>query len=126
MVYRALTSTGSMQMILYTNAGDSLGNTSELTDIVDVSASGYARMTLGTGWTFTNGTFQYDNGDPDNIIWTNSSAGAWPLDVVGAAMISSTPYTGGTLFLLHFRDFSSPITLASGGSIEVDINTLVG
>ena len=45
--------------------------------------------------------------------------------MTGAAIITTTDYSG-TTYLLHFADFTSPITLGAGKTIEVDVNTLVG
>jgi hypothetical protein len=127
MIYTVLTSASLIKLVLYENTADSLGDSTVFANLTTPSGeTGYADATLGTGWSFSSGVFQYDDGTPDNLSFTNSGAGAWGNAVIGAAMICQTPYTGSTWYVLHFKDFANAITLGAGESIEVDINTLVG
>ena len=108
-----------LDLRLYTNTKNSLGDTTVLADLTYPSGTGYATYTLSGVWSFNNGVVTYDDGSPDNPQFTNTGGGDWTGAVTGAAITDGT-------YILHFKDFvSDPITVTPSQTIEVDISSLV-
>jgi hypothetical protein len=88
-----------------------------LADLTYPVGTGYATYTLSGSFSSTNGVVTYDDGTPDNPVFT--AGGDWTGDVVGAAITDGT-------YLLHFKDFANgPYTVTTGESIEIDISSLL-
>ena len=108
-----------LDMRLYTNTANSLSSSTVLADLTFPSGSGYATYTLSGVWSSTNGQITYDDGTPDNVIFTagdNWTGG----DVVGVAITDGT-------YLLHFKDLAlGPVTMTTGQALEIDLSTVIG
>jgi hypothetical protein len=107
-----------LSLVCYSNAADSLSDTTVYADIVQPSVSnGYAPITLDGTWTISNGTVSYlKNGAHPG--WT--CTGTWSVTVRGVAMVDITAGK-----ILHFRDCTTPFTAANLKRLESDITTLV-
>ena len=114
-----------LQLILYTNAGNSLDRDSVLADLVEpanvditVAPNGYAAILLTGTWSSVNSVITYDHGTPDNPKFTNTgTTGSWD-SCTGSAITDGT-------HILHFKDFGTPIALTLGGSLEIDVSSVL-
>lgn len=113
-----------LDLRLYTNTPGSLDRTTVLADLTYPSdgaiSTGYAHYTLSGVWTSTNGVITYDDGTPDNPVFTNSGGSTWSLTVTGSVLTDGT-------YILHFKDIAGgAVTMTAGKAIEVDLSTLTG
>ena len=114
-----------LQLILYTNAANSLDRDTVFADLTQPSAlddeaapNGYAAITLSGTWSSTNAVISYDHGTPDNPRFTNDGPTYDWNEVFGSVITDGT-------YVLHFKDFSSSRTLAPGATLDIDISSLV-
>lgn len=109
-----------LQLILYTNALDSLTDATVYANLVQPTGTGYAPIALNGVFTSTNGVILYDHGTPDDPYWQNTHAtNSWSLPVTGVAMID------GSSHLLHFLDIpAGAITMTPLKRITVNVSTL--
>jgi hypothetical protein len=110
-----------LSLIAYTNAQDSLSDTSVYADLVQPAGSGYAPIALSGSWASSNGVVTYDHGTPDDPNWENTHAtNNWSLPVTGVAIIDASNR------LLHFHDLSNgPVTMTPAKKLVVNLSTLV-
>jgi len=107
-----------MKLLLYTNAANSLDQDTVLVDLVEPTGTGTAQKTLNGVYSVTDGIVTYDDGTPDDPLWENTGGGNWSLPVTGSAITDGT-------YILHFKDFTSPVTFTPGKKVEIDISTFV-
>ena len=111
--------TSALQIRLYTNTKDSLGNSTVLADMTEPSGTGYAAITLSGTFTTTNGVVDYDHGSGTNPVFENTGGVDWTGDVTGSFITDG-------VYVLHFKDFSSAAqTVVPGAQIEIDVSNLV-
>jgi hypothetical protein len=114
-----------LEIILYTNAFNSLDRDTVLADLTQPSAlddasldNGYAAITLAGVWSSSNSVITYDDGTPDNVLFTNTGTlGSW--DTARGSAI-----TDGT-YIFHFADFDSEVALPLGATLEIDVSSVV-
>ena len=114
-----------LQMILYTNTGNSLDRDTVLADLTEPSAlddsagaNGYGAVTLSGVWSSASSIIAYDHGTPNEVVYTNTgSLGNWDT-VVGSAITDGT-------YILHFMDLDTPVSLAIAASIKIDVSSVV-
>lgn len=112
-------------LLLYTNTGNSLDRDTVLADITEPSAlddggndNGYAQITLSGTWSSTGSSITYDHGTPDNPVFTNTGVdGNWD-PAIGSVITDGT-------YILHFKDFGTPVALTLGATLEIDISSAV-
>ena len=108
---------GSLDMRLYTNTADSLSSTTVLANLTYPVGSGYATYTLSGNWSSSSGVVTYDDGDPDNVIFT--AGDNWSAPVTGVAITDGT-------YLIHFKDLSlGSVTMTTGKALEIDLSTFI-
>jgi len=122
LVYQYLSDNSVLNLGLFTNSSGTLGPTSLIGDISEPSGTGYAAYALEGTWSSSNGVVTYSDGSPANPQFENTGGTDWVGDITGA-YISGAP--GVTYYLLHFKFFSSPITLQPGQVLEIDISSLL-
>jgi len=113
-----------LQMLLYTNSGDSLTRATVLADLTEPSAlddiggdNGYAAITLSGVWSSSNSVISYDHGSPDAVVFTNTGGqGSWDA-ATGSAITDGT-------YILHFQDFPNPIIVVKDGSLNIDVSVI--
>jgi hypothetical protein len=103
-----------LDLRLYTNAANSLTNSTVLADLTYPSGSGYATVSLTGDWTSQNGVVTYVS----NVTFT--AGDDWTGgDVVGVALTDGT-------YILHTKDLGlGPVTMTTGEILEVDLSTFV-
>lgn len=129
-IQRALIDGADLTLVAYTNAPDSLGDTTVAADLVQpAQTNGYAPIVLNGTWSKSNGiaTYQHPAGpDADasgNPCWFPTAA--WSAPVTGVALISGAD-------VVHFYDYrdgaGTPIsfTAAAGKRLPVDLATIFG
>jgi len=98
----------SVQLVLYTNARLSLGDTTVTSDLIQPTATnGYTPLTLpNSNWSETNGVLTYiqaagpNTDGAGNPCWVPT--GPWSAPVTGEAMIYGAR-------VLHFKDRTNPV-----------------
>lgn len=113
--------TNATQLVCYTNAQNSLGDTTVASDLLQPSqTNGYAPITLAAAnWINTNGILTYSTGTgtfSNNPTW--QATGAWSNTVNGVAIIYSTS-------CVAFKDLSTPWTAANGLKLSIDLLTVL-
>lgn len=128
---RTLLEGADCTLVAYTNAQDSLGNSTVPGDLSQpTQTNGYSPIALPkAGWTIANGVASYAqapgaNFDSDgNPCWLPT--GAWSADVTGVALLQSA-------VLVHFFDHrdtngdAAVFTAAAGRKLVVDLSSLTG
>lgn len=117
----------NVQLVLYCNTRNSLGDATTVADLTQPTASnGYTPLTLvNTGWSETNGilTYQHPAGantdELGNPCWVPT--GSWSAPVTGEAMIYGTR-------VLHFQDRVNPLdyVAVTGLRYGVSLADLIG
>jgi hypothetical protein len=112
-----------LEIILYTKSGNSLDRTTVYADLVEPSnvdsetdPNGYATITLTGTWSSVDGIISYDH--PGNPTFTNDAPDDNWDTVTGAAITDGT-------YVLHFKDFGTPVTLTPGGELQIDLSALI-
>lgn len=116
-----LYTTGTLQLRLYTNLADSLDESTVFADLTEPTGTGYAPIVLSGVWTFTDGVVTYDHGTPDDPVFENteSQGGSnWSNDITGVFMTDG-------IYVLHFQDLVTSVTMTPGYKIRVDLSTLI-
>lgn len=113
----------TLELRLYVNNQDSLGESTVFADMVEPTGTGYAPITLAGTYSATDGVVTYDHGTPDDPVFQNteSEGGSnWSQAVKGAWITDGT-------YVLHFQDFADPsVTMTPGKKLKIDISSLVG
>lgn len=121
----------NVTLVLYTNARNSLGDSTVTADLVQPSiANGYTPLVLDkAGWSEVNGVLTYlqaagANTDPfGNPCWVPT--GAWSASVTGAALVYGTR-------VLHFKDATdgagtpTDYVAATGKRYAVSLADIIG
>lgn len=114
-----------LQVILYTNAADSLDRDTVIANLTQPGtldgageANGYGPISLTGVWTGNGSVITYDHGTPDDVEYTNTGTqGSWDT-AVGAAVTDGT-------YILHFADFGTAIPLPLGATLRIDVSSIV-
>ena len=109
---------GSLELRAYVNTAGSLTDSTVFADMTEPAGTGYAPITLSGTYSFTNGVVTYDDGTPDNPLWTagNNWTGG---DVTGSFLTDG-------VYVLHFKDLAlGATTMTTGTILEIDLSTLV-
>lgn len=113
--------TGTLDLRLYVNTADSLSETTVFADLTEPTGTGYAAITLSGSFSEADGIVTYDHGTPDDPVFENteSEGGSnWSQAITGVAMTDGT-------YVLHFQDLVTPVTMAPGYKLRVDVSTLI-
>lgn len=121
MARRIYISGAALALVAYTNAPNSLSDTTVMSDLTQPPlANGYAPITLAQGgWTVNNGVATYavaGGGDP---IWLCLDDWSGGITVNGAAIVFGS-------IVLHFKDCLVPFMALKGKKLAVTLADLVG
>ena len=113
--------TATLDLRLYVNTADSLDADTVFADLVEPTGTGYAAISLTGVFSEADGVVTYDHGTPDDPVFenTNAAGGAnWSQAITGVAMTDGT-------YVLHFQDLVTPVTMAPGKKLKIDISSLI-
>ena len=112
-------SASGLKLVLYTNTGNSLDRDTVLADLTapDNAAEGYAEIDLDQTWSVDTSEISYVHTAGTNPTFTNTGTGASWDTCTGSAITDGT-------YILHFKDFGTPITLTVGATLAIDISSI--
>jgi len=107
-----------LSVVCYTNAANSLSDTSTYASLVQpAQTNGYAPILLDGTWSFANGVVTYLTSGA-NPRWT--ATGIWSSNVTGMAIVDVASGK-----LLHFRDNTVVFVAANLKKLECDLSTIL-
>lgn len=113
--------TAALDIRLYVNTADSLDATTVFGDLTEPTGTGYLPIPLTGVFSETDGVVSYDHGTPDDPIFENTEPGGgsnWSQAIIGVAMTNG-------VYVLHFQDLVTPVTMTPGKKLKVDLSTLI-
>lgn len=116
-VYTAST----LDLRCYANTANSLDADTVFADLTEPTGTGYAPISLVGVFSETDGVVTYDHGTPDDpeFLNTNAAGGSnWSNPITGIAMTNG-------VYVLHFVDLLTAVTMTPGKKLRVDISTLI-